>query len=85
MTLCNLDVIGLDGNQTGTLLEKLDNTVTAFGRRLLRQWVCSPPASPSAIVLQQDAVDGLAKNPPLMAKAKSILCKLPDLERLLRK
>lgn len=69
----------------GTLLEKLDTTVTAFGKRLLRRWVCAPLASVSAIETRQDAMEQLVKNPSVMAQAKAILCKLPDLERLLRK
>lgn len=84
VTLTNLDIIS-PGDQTSTLLEKLDTTVTAFGKRLLRQWVCSPLTNVPAIEARQDAVEQLMKNPALMAEAKAVLCKLPDIERLLRK
>lgn len=80
-----MDVISPDGQLGGTLLEKLDTTVTAFGKRLLRRWVCAPLANISDIGARQDAVEELLRNPSLMAQAKDILCKLPDLERLLRK
>lgn len=84
LTLANLDIISPD-SRAGTLLEKLDTTVTAFGKRLLRQWLCAPLANVSAIESRQDAVEQLMSNPSLMAQAKTVLCKLPDLERLLRK
>ena len=84
ITLANLDIISPD-SQTGTLLEKLDTTVTAFGKRLLRQWVCAPLASISGIGARQDAIEQLMSHPSLMAQAKGLMCKLPDLERLLRK
>lgn len=82
--MANLDVISPDAS-TGTLLEKLDFTVTAFGKRHLRRCVCAPLANISAIETRQDAVEQLMKNPALMAQAKAILSKMPDLERLLRK
>ena len=84
MTLANLDIISPD-NQSGTLLEKVDTTVTPFGKRLLRQWMCAPLANVPAIEARQDAIEQLLSNPSLMAQAKDVLCKLPDLERLLRK
>lgn len=59
--------------------------MTAFGKRLLRQWVCSPLTSIPEIEARQDAVEQLLKHPELMAEAKEVLRKLPDLERLLRK
>ena len=78
VTLTNLDIVA-------SLLEKLDSTSTAFGKRLLRQWVCSPLTSIVALKARQGAVQGLLNNPALMAEAKSFLRKIPDLERLLHK
>ena len=40
----------------GSLLEKLDLCKTPFGRRLLRQWICSPPCHPNVIDARLDAV-----------------------------
>lgn len=82
--MTNLDILASD-KRPGTLLEKLDTTCTAFGKRLLRQWVCSPLTNIAALQARQDAVEGLLKNPGLMAEAKGVLHKMPDLERLLRK
>lgn len=82
--MANLDIID-PNNLAGTLLEKLDTTVTGFGKRLLRQWVCAPLANISEIEAQQDAIEQLMGHPSLMTQAKALLCKLPDLERLLRK
>lgn len=84
ITLSNLDIL-LHGNQAGSLVERLDFTVTSFGKRLLRQWVCAPLTKISAIEARQDAVEQLLKNPALMAETKDVLRLLPDLERLLRK
>ena len=38
-----------------------------------------------ALQARQDAVEGLLKNPMLIAEAKGVLRNLPDLERQLRK
>ena len=41
-TLANLDVVDVGGGLEGTLLERIDHTVTPFGKRLLKQWLCAP-------------------------------------------
>jgi hypothetical protein len=43
-TLRNLEILenATDHSTTGSLLWVLDHTVTAFGRRRLRQWLCQP-------------------------------------------
>ncbi|MCO5583206.1 hypothetical protein L7F22_037114 [Adiantum nelumboides] len=81
----NLEVLesSHDGSPRGTLLAQLDHCVTAFGRRLLRQWIVRPLLRPDAIVDRQNAVKdikGLAAEPA--AKLRKDLSKLPDMERL---
>lgn len=85
VTLTNLDILALSGGQTGTLLEHLDHTVTAFGRRLLRRWVCAPLVQVSDIRARQDAVQELMQHTSAVEQARALLGKSPDLERLLRK
>ena len=55
------------------------------GKRLLKQWLCSPPCDPLVISARLDAIDDLLKETSLLAEVKEQLRKLPDLERLLRK
>ena len=38
----NLDIVSVGGSPEGTLLERVDHTVTPFGKRLLKQWLCAP-------------------------------------------
>ncbi|KAF4529869.1 hypothetical protein B566_EDAN018096, partial [Ephemera danica] len=84
-TLANLDVVSNadTGNKENTLLEKIDNCCTPFGRRLLRQWLCSPLCSVSAIVKRQKAVTCLMNMPSECDKARKLMKELPDIERLL--
>ena len=55
------------------------------GKRLLKQWLCSPPCDPLVISARLDAIDDLLRETSLLAEVKERLKKLPDLERLLRK
>ena len=49
ITLANLDVIDAGGGLEGTLLSQVDLTVTPFGKRLLKHWVCTPLCAVEAI------------------------------------
>ncbi|XP_059468886.1 DNA mismatch repair protein Msh6-like [Neocloeon triangulifer] len=84
-TMQNLDVVEYSetGEKENSLLGKLDNCCTAFGKRLLRQWLCSPLCSVSAIQMRQEAISALMKMPSECEKARKILKDLPDLERSL--
>jgi len=55
------------------------------GKRLLKQWLCSPLCNPDAINDRLDAVEDLMKISDVVAGISELLCKLPDLERLLSK
>ena len=59
--------------------------VLFLGKRLLKQWVSAPLCDPSAIDSRLDAITDLLDNPSLVGETKSLLKRLPDLERLLRK
>lgn len=85
VTLSNLDVTenSNSGTAEGTLLERLDQCHTSFGKRLLRQWLCAPLCNPTSINDRLDAVEDLMACPDTVAEVTEMLNKLPDLERLL--
>ena len=85
LTLENLEVINnSNGEKHGTLLEKLDHCCTFTGKRLLRQWICTPLCSISGITSRQKAIIELSEK-GVIKKIKSMLKGVPDLERLLGK
>ncbi|WP_243149941.1 DNA mismatch repair protein MutS [Thermaerobacter sp. PB12/4term] len=72
-----------DGSRQGTLLDVLDLTETAMGRRLLRQWIERPLVDPAAISARLDAVEALVRDPFLRAGLRQLLAGMQDLPRLL--
>lgn len=72
-----------DGKVEGTLLKHLDHCRTAFGRRLLKQWVIRPLATVESINERFDAVQFFLDNPEVRNKMRVALKSLPDLDRLL--
>ncbi|XP_033640935.1 DNA mismatch repair protein Msh6-like [Asterias rubens] len=87
VTLYNLDILenGTSGTLEGTLLERLDQCCTPFGKRLFKQWLCAPLCNPKSINDRLDAVEDLINIPDKMAEVNDLLRQLPDLERLLSK
>ena len=84
VTLSNLDVLSTS-DISGTLLRCLDHTVTPFGRRLLRRWLCGPLVQVVDIEARQDAVQELMEHTEVVQQTTALLASCPDLERLLRK
>lgn len=84
LTCKNLDIFSKEKN---CLWKLIDSTATAFGKRLLRQWLCQPLCNPlSKLVERQDAVRELAESDRLQQKMKIFatdLRKFPDLQRCL--
>ncbi len=79
-----------EGIRTGsggknTLLYLLDETKTAMGRRMLRNWIDCPLQSISAVQSRQDAVEELFENTVLRTKLREHLDKIYDIERLCSK
>ncbi len=71
------------GNEgEGSLLSVLDYTVTAMGKRLIRQWVSKPLLNLKQIVQRQNAVHFLVEDGLLRAELRAALKPLNDLERL---
>ena len=66
----------------GTLLEAIDQTLTAMGSRLLRGWICRPLREPAAIVARQDAIAELVGDDALLNDLRGQLKHIADLERI---
>jgi len=70
------------GEEGGTLLDVLDDTVTAMGARALRRWILEPLVEPAEIWARQDAVRALVEHPEPRAAIRDALDGVADLERL---
>src|SRR2546430_3232064 len=73
---------GSDGGAGSSLFGVLDETVTAMGARLLRQWLLRPLLDPEAVVARQIAGAALGDPPPPRARLRALLRPVGDLERL---
>ncbi|XP_014673632.1 PREDICTED: DNA mismatch repair protein Msh6-like isoform X2 [Priapulus caudatus] len=87
ITLRNLDILenSVSGTIEGTLIERLDQCKTPFGKRLLRQWLCAPLCNPASINDRLDAIDDILNNVAMMDEAREMMAKLPDFDRFLAK
>jgi DNA mismatch repair protein MutS len=74
-----------DGGVEGSLLSVLDHTVTAMGKRLIRQWVSKPLLDLPRIQKRQDGVRCLLEDGMLRAELRAALKPLSDLERLINR
>ena len=83
-TRANLELMRtLAGERRGSLLEAIDQTVTAAGSRLLAQRLSAPLTDPKAINARLDAVAGFADDAAARAETRSRLAAAPDLARAL--
>lgn len=71
-----------DGSRAGSLLGALDQTCTAMGARLLRQWICYPLTELDAIVARQDAIAELLQESSALNQSRDALSGLADIERI---
>lgn len=67
----------------GTLLSTLDNTRTAMGGRLLKQWIKKPLIHKKHIEERLDGIDALLKNDEVLKILQGQLEHISDVERLL--
>lgn len=79
ITVANLKIT----DKEMSLLSTLDHCATKFGKRLLQNWVCSPSCERDAIVDRQSAIQELMNERESLQDIRSMLTKLPDLERQL--
>ena len=84
MTRRNLELVEplRGGEEGGTLLDVVDDTVTAMGARLLRRWVLEPLITAEAIWSRQEAVEELVDDAALRSALREKLNGMSDLERV---
>jgi DNA mismatch repair protein MutS len=84
MTRRNLELTeALRGGEVGgTLLDVIDDTVTAMGARMLRRWMLEPLVVPEDIWARQEAVRELTESPEALGGLREALSGVSDLERL---
>ncbi len=86
-TLRNLEVTNniIDNSSKNTLLESIDETITAMGSRQLKQWIKRPLINKTKIQNRLDAVETLKKNSLARAEIEDVLTEIYDIERLISK
>jgi DNA mismatch repair protein MutS len=72
-----------DGTKDGTVLEHLDQTVTAMGGRLLRRWLLEPLLHVEAIRQRQAVVEALTEEWMGREEARQLLKDVADIERII--
>jgi DNA mismatch repair protein MutS len=84
MTRRNLELVEplRAGEEGGTLVGVLDETVTAMGARLLRRWILHPLVRAEAIWERQESVAELVEARGLRTGVRDELSRIRDLERL---
>ncbi|MFY9270868.1 MAG: DNA mismatch repair protein MutS [Candidatus Manganitrophaceae bacterium] len=73
------------GGETGktTLFDLLDQTETAMGGRLLKEWILRPLLPPAKIIERQEGVALFYDDLPRRTRLRNLLEKMSDLERLI--
>jgi len=84
-TLRNLELVESPTKGNATLLSTLDQTMTAMGGRLLREWVQRPSLNLDEILHRQQGIELLIYSDTTRAKLRSDLRPIQDLERLITK
>lgn len=72
----------IEGAREGTVLDLLDQTVTAMGGRLLRRWLSEPLLHVEGIHQRQEAVATLLEGWMARDEARALLKDIADLERI---
>ncbi len=66
----------------GSLLDCLDETLTAMGGRMFRNWLCMPLCDLGVIELRQDAVEEFKEADAGLADIRNMLSTIADTERI---
>lgn len=77
-----LTVSPLSQGRVGSLLGVLDQTCTAMGGRLLRQWLSQPLCQVQPLLERQDAIAALHAQPAQRTRLRQALSTLVDVERV---
>jgi DNA mismatch repair protein MutS len=79
----NLELLlDASGERRASLVRVLDQTATAMGSRLLRDWLIRPLADAAGAAARHDAVAALMEDTALLLHARELLGGLGDLERI---
>lgn len=70
------------GSRDGALLGAIDQTTTAMGARMLRNWLLYPLTDRNAIEDRQDAIAALVGEKRIVRESRGILKSLGDIERI---
>ena len=81
-TIRNLDLVSFAPGSP-SMFTVLDKTLTFMGKRLLKQWLCSPLLQITAIQQRQVAIEHLNSKRNLFEIIKLHLKGMPDLEKLI--
>jgi len=73
------------GEESGSLLETIDHTVTSAGTRTLRAWLQRPRRSRERLARRQDGVESLSAEAMARERLREVLGDAYDLERLASK
>jgi DNA mismatch repair protein MutS len=81
----NLELVQshLSQGRSGSLLDVIDNTVTAMGGRLLRQWLTQPLCALAPLQERQEAVADLYEQTSRRTRLRHHLAAIDDIERIL--
>ncbi len=84
MTRRNLELVEplRTGEEGGTLISVLDESVTAMGARTLRHWILHPLVTAEKIWRRQEAVAELFDDLDLRSQLRTALGRMSDLERM---
>lgn len=85
VTISNLEIFetATEKKHKGSLLWLLDETATAMGGRMLREWMLNPLLQPQAIAARLEAVAGFFHKTIVAAETEVLLSRCYDLERIL--
>jgi DNA mismatch repair protein MutS len=84
-TMVNLELFSTirDHTSRGTLIATLDETITAMGGRMLKEWIRTPLTNEQAILSRHEAVEALIADTNKRSLLKEALKGIIDIERLL--
>lgn len=84
-TVRNLEIYDVQHEGGKSLLDVLDNTVSAMGGRMMRRWVALPLKSIDSIRNRQDVVKYMYSHPDVRDAVRDQLSQIQDVERIVSK
>ncbi len=84
-TIRNLELLFSPHEGAKTLLDVVDDTLTAMGARLMKRWISFPLVDQKKIAGRHDAVEHLLKQPEKQSACEALIRNIGDLERLISK